>query len=287
MHGVKLRISTAPDTLGAILPAHDMIRFIEQGWIECEEFSTAAVQDKSKANAFNKAVASIQIFWFFSQLLGRLASNITISLLEWFTLAYVICAFFMYGFWWHKPFDVQTPLLIYPDPSLSAEQTLELKHSLLKCSEDRDERDDNITDLLGLEVEKELNTMTIRDVVWIDQFPIHILRTISIAISTVLFGSCHLLGWNYPFPTTSETYLWRVASISCVCIPSAILLLALLGAHHMSGLSNKLESGALVVLCIMYIVVRLFLLFEVFFALRSAPPEIYKAVPWAQYIPHI
>jgi len=55
----------------------------------------------------------------------------------------------------------------------------------------------------------------------------------------------------------------------------------------MSGLSDKREGGALVVLGIMYIVVRLFLLFEVFFALRSAPPEIYKAVPWAQYLPHI
>jgi hypothetical protein len=286
MHGVKLRISTAPDAPEAILPAPDMIRFIEQGWIECEEFSIAAVQDKSKANAFNKAVASIQIFWFFSQLLGRLSSNITISLIEWFTLAYVICAFFMYGFWWYKPFDVQTPLLIYPDLSLSAEQTLELKRSLAKYSKNRDQYDD-IAELLSFVPEEEFDTTMTRDRVWIDQLSIGKLRTITVAVSAVLLGSCHLFGWNYQFPTTIETYLWRVASISCVCIPLALLLSVFLIPNDLSGLWDMLEAVVYATLGIVYVLVRLFLLFEVFFALRSAPPEIYKAVPWAQYLPHI
>ncbi|KAF7681180.1 hypothetical protein GT037_000156 [Alternaria burnsii] len=288
MRGVKLRLSTAPDAPEAILRIPDMIRFIEQGWIECEEFSIAAVQDKSKANPFNKTVASIQIFWFFSQLLGRLTSTIEISPLEWFTLAYVMCAFFMYGFWWYKPFDVQTPLLIYPDPSLSAEQTLELKHSLPKCLKDRHKWND-IGELLDLVPDKEeLNTMTTRDRVWIDQLPINKLFTIAIAISIVLFGSCHLFGWNYPFPTTLETYLWRSASISCVCVPLTLLALAfLIPVGGLSGLWDMLEDYAWATLSIIYVLVRLFLLFEVFFALRSSPPEIYKAVPWAQYLPHI
>lgn len=285
MHGVKLRLSTAPDAPEAILPAPRMIRFIEQGWIECEEFSIAAVQDKSKANAFNKAVVSIQIFWFFSQLLGRLTSAIVVSPLEWFTLAYVICAFSVYGFWWHKPFDVQTPFLIYPDPSLSAEQTLKLERSLPECSTNR-RTWEPIFYLLGLRPGEDYDTMKTCDRGWIHQTSTDTLAYIALAMSTVFFGSCHLFGWNYPFPTPLETYLWRSASISCVCVPLVILFL--LTWHVPSaGVWKRLSDGTLVISTLLYVSVRLFLLFEVFFALRSAPPEIYKAVPWAQYIPHI
>jgi hypothetical protein len=281
MHGIKLHISTASDSAEVMLSVDDIIYSAEQGWIRCEELSIAAVEDKSKTSAFNKAVTSIQIFWFFSQLLGRLYSSIVISPLEWFTLAYVLCAFFMYGFWWHKPFDVQTPLLIYTDPSLSAEQTLELKGSFKEFK-----YLDDFFNMVDSDWARESTTGKRHDREWIGQASNNRLTQIAIAISTVLFGSCHLFGWNYPFPTTFETYIWRSASISCVGIPLVILFWYMLEDFALV-LSVKLPLYIVWLLGIMYTVVRLFLLFEVFFALRSAPPEIYKAVPWAQYIPHI
>lgn len=261
MGGVKFHTSTAPDAAGAVLFTSDIITFTKRGWTRCEELSTAAVEDKSKANGFNKAVASIQIFWFFSQLLGRLASNIVISPLEWFTLAYVVCAFAMYGFWWHKPFDVQTPLLIYADLSLSAEQMSTLK----VCVSAMDE---------GLNRVPMLYISSNTPII------------IAMAIATVLFGACHLFGWNYPFPTTFETYMWRSASVFCVCIPLAVLVIQWT-RRYPSGLPDWFLPGIMTALLFLYVPVRLFLLFEVFFALRSAPQEIYKAVPWAQHIPHI
>jgi hypothetical protein len=285
MRGVKLRMSTAPDAPEAMLPDPNIIRFIKQGWIKCEEFSIAAVQDKSKANAFNKAVASVQIFWFFSQLVGRLTSTIATSPLEWFTLAYVVCAFFMYGFWWHKPFDVQTPLLIYPDLSLSAEQMLEIRSSLPGYTTNRSKRK-SLIHLLGLMGQEECIREEGRNKLWMDQAWLDQVGEIAMVLSTVLFGCCHLCGWNYPFPTTLETYLWRSASISCVCIPLFMISVGRL-EHSALALSARFSNCTFLVLFPLYVLVRLFLLFEVFFALRSAPPEIYKPVPWAQYIPHI
>jgi hypothetical protein len=278
MYGVKLRISTAPDAPEAILSRSDIIRFIKKGWIKCEELSIAAVEDKSKANAFNKAVASIQIFWFFSQFLGRLISIIPVSPLECFTLAYVVCALFMYGLWWDKPFDVQTPLSIYSDPLLAAEQKLELKYSLSQCFT-KTSKPYSFFDMVGTIGER-------NDREWSERVSDERITQIVLVISTVLFGSCHLLGWNYPFPTTSETSLWRSASISCVCIPLAIIVV--FRSNHGIAEPWALICGCILeVLLILYVVVRLFLFFEVFYALRSAPPEIYKAVPWAQYLPHI
>lgn len=69
------------------------------------------IEDKSKASWFKKAIASLQITWFLTQLIGRAASHLTVTLLELLTLGYVVCALGVYYFWWHKPFDMQVPFI--------------------------------------------------------------------------------------------------------------------------------------------------------------------------------
>ena len=284
MGGVKFQTSasTALNPYAeAILFAPDIVSFTKRGWTRCAELSAAAVQDKSKANGFNKAVAAIQLFWFFSQLFGRLATSIVISPLEWFTLAYVVCAFAMYAFWWDKPFDAQTPLVMYPDPSLPAGKTSTMEACVFTQQHRlgtshvlhgtlRPHWSD--TDMIG-----ENNEVSL---LWISSSTP---MAIAMAISTVLSGACHLCGWNYPFPTTLESSMWRSASIFCVCIP----LIVLARRSYPIGLKKRLGRRVVAALVLIYLIGRFFLLFEVFFALRSAPPQIYKAVPWAQHIPHI
>ena len=286
MGGVKFRTSRTPNAYAeAILFAPDVIDYANRGWTQFKELSIATVEDKSKASGFNKAVASIQIFWFFSQLLGRLASNIVVSPLEWFTLAYVVCAFAMYGFWWHKPFDVQTPLLVYPDPLLSTGKT----STLDACIFTREQ-------FLGT---PQVLRGTLRpywtDKLWTGERHDEVSflwlsnntpMTMGMAISTILFGACHLCGWNYPFPTMFETCMWRFASITCVCIPLAVLAIQW-RRDYPTGIRNRIQRGIVAALIAIYVPARLFLLFEAFFALRSAPLDVYKAVPWAQHIPHV
>jgi hypothetical protein len=107
--------------------------------------------------------------------------------------------------------------------------------------------------------------------------------TIVLVAFTIMFGTCHLFGWNYPFPTISEIWLWRSASIACMVFPLLVILMQGRQRHRHNRVVHALLMGLITV----YVFVRLFLLFEIFFALRSAPPQIYGAVPWAQYIPHI
>lgn len=78
------------------------IRF---GIIEFSALDADAIEDKSKATWFNKAIATLRITWFLAQLIGRAVSRLPITPLELSTLGHVIRALAMYYFWLYKPFD--------------------------------------------------------------------------------------------------------------------------------------------------------------------------------------
>lgn len=70
------------------------------------------ITDKSKANNMAKIIVCLQVVWFCSQCIVRLALCLPICLLELNTFAHALCALFIYGLWWNKPFDVEQPTYI-------------------------------------------------------------------------------------------------------------------------------------------------------------------------------
>jgi hypothetical protein len=66
----------------------------------------AAAQGLGQASGVIKAITCVQAVWFCSQCIARMNNGLAISLLELNTFARCISAFFIYGFWWHKPYDV-------------------------------------------------------------------------------------------------------------------------------------------------------------------------------------
>ena len=64
---------------------------------------------------------------------------------------------------------------------------------------------------------------------WSDAFfedrVIHTSSSIGLTITTLVFGACHLLAWNYGFPSSVERVLWRVTSIACTIIPMVVLVM--------------------------------------------------------------
>jgi hypothetical protein len=67
----------------------------------------AGLQDSGKASGLAKIITCTQALWFCSQCIARLSQNMAISLIELNTFAHCISAFFIYAFWWHKPYDVE------------------------------------------------------------------------------------------------------------------------------------------------------------------------------------
>ena len=63
---------------------------------------------------------------------------------------------------------------------------------------------------------------------WSDAFfedrVIHTSSSLGLMFTSLGFGACHLLAWNYGFPSSIERVLWRVTSIACTVIPMILLV---------------------------------------------------------------
>ncbi|KAJ2930161.1 hypothetical protein H1R20_g6942, partial [Candolleomyces eurysporus] len=68
--------------------------------------------DRSKGDVVTKGLTLLQTTWFIVQLGVRKMQNINVTLLEILTLAYAVMTLFVYIFWWDKPLNVQSPIVI-------------------------------------------------------------------------------------------------------------------------------------------------------------------------------
>ncbi|MCJ1265909.1 hypothetical protein MMC22_005791 [Lobaria immixta] len=119
------------------------------------------------------------------------------------------------------------------------------------------------------------------------------------------FGGCHILAWNFEFPTSIERRLWRIACIDTIV--GTISLLAMfsiviyLHEHNWKSLRNALLAHELGMLPWIYRLVilfgvlnipffllsRVYIIVETFISLRRVPLGVYATVDWAEYIPHL
>lgn len=79
------------------------------------------IRDKSKSDSAAKFLALIQVSWFSTQCILRLAYHMPLSQLESMTLGYIPLFIVTYFFWWYKPKDIQSPSLVKL-PNMSEEQ---------------------------------------------------------------------------------------------------------------------------------------------------------------------
>ena len=71
-----------------------------------------AIRDKSKANGLAKSLVCLQAMWFCLQCITRVAQGQAISFLELHTFRHAVCTLLLYGLWWHKPLDIDSPSLL-------------------------------------------------------------------------------------------------------------------------------------------------------------------------------
>jgi hypothetical protein len=84
------------------------------------DISKLEILDKSKASDLAKTPVCLQAFWFCMQVLVRVASHLTISILELNTFAHALCTLLIYFLWWDKPLDVAEPTIIRGPAALSS-----------------------------------------------------------------------------------------------------------------------------------------------------------------------
>ena len=70
------------------------------------------IDDKAKADPITKVVVCIQAAWFIVQCIARTAQHLPLTLLEIHVLAHVFVCLLMYLFWFAKPYNVLSPVII-------------------------------------------------------------------------------------------------------------------------------------------------------------------------------
>ena len=230
------------------LPPVSLLALLESDVLSWPDITERDILDRSKADWFLKSLALIQVTWFVTQIIGRVAQGLSVTTLELFTLGVISWALFMYVAWWTKPFDVRMPFVIRSEKALPEGLKPQTR---IRFSDPR---------VGSSDVGERL-------------YPL-------VACLCTVFGAIHLLGWQFHFPTEVESWLWRTTSIACVVMP-----LGFLAENFWELLLDKYYDGVYMPLLGVYVLCRLYMMVEMFVSLRAVPADVYKTPQWSQYFP--
>ncbi len=226
----------------------------------------------SKADSLTKMITCFQALWFVTQVISRLVEDRAVTLLEVSTCAYVLSAFIAYLCWWKKPQNCSIPLMI-------------------DCS-------DEATEKFSKSAYEEFEG-TWEEYLWGASWAEigakdHIINTLFFAFFglPVFFGAIHVAAWNNTLPTQVEVWLWRSSTLFCSVISlfsfACLGFVSLLDFYWERERRHRLIRYTLFITMLsLYVVVRIYMIFEIFFSMRALPCSAYDTVNWSAAVPHI
>jgi hypothetical protein len=203
------------------------------------QISDADILDKSKFESLGKAVVCLQVVWVAAQLIGRLAANLPLCLLELNTIGHIMHAAATYVLWWNKPLDIMHPaVVIYnvdalallaelPTTSLKDKQgyeTAQLSKSYVPL--------DTVSSLPTDSSSSSADEADHAHEQWeepyllpgsISNWPKTTLSNdprimAFLSVGAIVCGSIHVAAWHAHFPSVPEWYMWQCASIFAVSV---------------------------------------------------------------------
>lgn len=113
------------------ISAKNIIPLIEAGIVRPCDLDEEEIRDHAKADVVAKLLAILQSLWVTVNILARSAYDLPISPIEISTVAYVLCAIFMYALWWCKPKDMETPITLHIAHNRDSEEISSWVHNIL------------------------------------------------------------------------------------------------------------------------------------------------------------
>ena len=264
----------------------------------------------SRADVITKIITLTQAVYFLVQVVARLVWKLDVSPLEVFTVGFVGITLMTYCFWFRKPYHIglatphSAPQEVADKFRTHAYHVLGQQHKIKVYFEGPYLYDKMpLTRYVGLKCSLDPQLDMLR-LISDDRPSLHMQMAPVILFGLILAG-IHLAAWSYPFPTRVETWLWRAAALSIAMGPLGYYLWRTsfnywigqgLFASEYAKISrdrnrrvmlNKSFRSIASVGVLLYSLMRLYMIVEVFFCLRSAPASIYDTPSWSQYWPHI
>jgi hypothetical protein len=317
------------DMGGFVLQPHDSQSFpinakqlhylVTKGYVSMPSVSTKGIKDRTKADGFTKFVTIVQTTWFLLQVLGRAIQHLAIATLELTAVAVVVCTLATFYCWLRKPLDVEEPVVLITSAS-SADILVNggdaaaapYKQTPLDFVDDLGPSwSVHVMARFGFRTgprRRPLRRLGNCRIPKLDRLTTVILFTL-----THIYGSIHMIGWNFSFPSQTERLLWRISS-STIFITTFLFWAIdrgeawrhdgkykewtnrLLRRHKQTNEKRKAERGfhaptwvlavnVLIATC--YSFARMYLFFEGFIGLRKLPASAFVCVQWNNILPHI
>lgn len=251
---------------------------VSPDWLlELENVKEFHINHHAKSDPLTKSIACGQAFWLVAQVISRVCQHRAVTLLEVSTLAYATCALTSYVFWWKKPQNASLPITI-------------------PCSDETILR--RGTDNLLYYSETSLFEFYWAGQNWLEHFikvsdPFG--QTVSglIALCAAIFGAIHVASWNILLPSSVEQWLWRASALYCctsgglVVLVDIFLVMVVDHSGLPGGIKKSLSALGILGLPLLYVIVRIYMIVEVFLSIRALPQSAYQSVQWLSFVPHI
>jgi len=280
--------------------------------------SKAEIEDKSKGDAISKGFVILQITWFVTQCIARGVQGLPITELELATVAFAALNLVIYLLWWDKPLNVQRGVRVYKLKKRPTEEHVDdgdaeastgfwvalrdayfdLPATILRGPHlDGFDQMPWLVRVIWWPILTPLAILSGQDGKYEDLtkvgtfYPCEWVRMplrggFLVSAIASAFGAIHCIGWSFTFPSSSEKYLWRFASVSIFGIPIIFVPLRL----AFSKFPDKYDVIGIPIVMfqvMLYISCRLILLVLPFLCLRSLPPAAYLVAQWTSFIPHL
>ncbi|OBS26102.1 hypothetical protein FPOA_00045 [Fusarium poae] len=288
-------------TLPIAVTSLDLCALLSNGAVErLPSITKHQINAQSKEDALVKLLTLLQVLWLFAQLVVRKFQGLPSTQLEIATLSYALCTFVTYAFWLHKPKDMVSTVDVIAARRLTDEDIAKL---------DRLSAGGFFTGLVSKTNGGERSTYIPNDSYNLESsfgklhngewgYMFMSSEDIGFIIGGIVFGSAHLIAWNFQFPTPIEQLLWRIASLVTIgIIPvcyTVLVPLRLTGfllsqmeevdQKKVEGIVEFVFRGSAVTGYLIYALCRVFMIAECFRGLFYSPPEVFKAT-WTEVLP--
>jgi hypothetical protein len=280
------------------LTAGKVLRLRKDGLIKLPPITRDEIEDKSKGDAFVKAIAVAQISWTIFQIALRANRKLAVSQLEIAVVAFSACAIIIYFIIWKRPKGVRVPYTLHQYPGPIPVEVHQSLNAPIAPSEPSLLDDRLFSGILGFRAKKSsqiagaciANDLMSEEYSYATNMNKFLPYLQGLSVGSMVFGGLHMAAWNLVFPTRSEQIAWRAAALWCFVSPWFVGLSIVVFAIRAEDIESEDAPKWFVplqrVIFFSYVLARFYLLVQIFRTLWFHPPNAYVAT-WASNIPHV
>ncbi|CAG8901721.1 unnamed protein product [Penicillium egyptiacum] len=210
------------------LDAKQLHVLVKEEYIEYPRLEEEEIKDKSKSDGLTRSITIAQALWFSLNCIFRFVQGLFVTTLELTTLSFILVFLVTSYSWYHKPMDVNIPIILKPKKSVAI-----IRSDLGEMPESKwyetplefISRDEWFCARFWKYYIQILHYMhiplfTVPERRPYDRIPSHFFPTVDTqaeiicAPTILLFSSVFLIAWDSHFPSATEKLMWRIASVN-------------------------------------------------------------------------